>query len=112
MLLQIISFGIAVLFILVGLVGVILPILPGTLLVWLSVLFYYLVERALGFAAIDPITFIVVTALALVAGTSEIWLPLLGARQSGSSKRAMALPSTRSRCLQTRVTTHPTSWGC
>jgi len=89
MLLQIISFGIAVLFILVGLVGVILPILPGTLLVWLSVLFYYLVERALGFAAIDPITFIVVTALALVAGTSEIWLPLLGARQSGSSKRAM-----------------------
>ena len=89
MLLQIISFGIAVLFILVGLVGVILPILPGTLLVWLSVLFYYLVERALGFAAIDPITFIVVTALALVAGTSEIWLPLLGARQSGSSKRTM-----------------------
>ena len=89
MLLQIISFGIAVLFILVGLVGVILPILPGTLLVWLSVFFYYLVERALGFAAIDPITFIVVTALALVAGTSEIWLPLLGARQSGSSKRAM-----------------------
>ncbi|NLF64237.1 MAG: DUF456 domain-containing protein [Chloroflexi bacterium] len=89
MLLQIISFGIAVLFILVGLVGVILPILPGTLLVWLSVFFYYLVERALGFAAIDPITFIVVTALALVAGTSEIWLPLLGARQSGSSKRTM-----------------------
>lgn len=89
MLLQTISFGISVLFILIGLVGVILPVLPGTLLVWLSVFFFYLVERALGYAAIDPVTFGVITVLALVAGTSEIWLPLLGARQSGSSKRAL-----------------------
>jgi uncharacterized protein YqgC (DUF456 family) len=89
LLLQTISFGIAVLFILVGLVGVILPMLPGILLVWLSVFFFFLVERGLGFAAIDPITFGVITVLALVAGTSDIWLPLLGARRSGSSKRAM-----------------------
>lgn len=89
LLLQTISFGIAVFFILVGLVGVILPVLPGMLLVWLSVFFFYLVERALGFAAIDPLTFGAITVLALVAGTSEIWLPLLGARRSGSSKRAM-----------------------
>jgi uncharacterized protein YqgC (DUF456 family) len=89
LLLQTISFGVAVLFILVGLVGVILPVLPGTLLVWLSVFFFFLVERWLGFAAIDPITFGVITVLALVSGTSDIWLPLLGARRSGSSKRAM-----------------------
>jgi uncharacterized protein YqgC (DUF456 family) len=89
LLLQTISFGIAVFFILVGLVGVILPMLPGILLIWLSVFFFFLVERGLGFAAIDPITFGVITALALVAGTSDIWLPLLGARRSGSSKRAM-----------------------
>jgi hypothetical protein len=90
LLLQTISFGVAVLFILVGLVGVVLPVLPGTLLVWLSVFFFYLVERALGFAAIDPISFGVITVLALVAGTSDIWLPLLGSRRGGSSKRAMA----------------------
>ena len=89
MLLQTISFGIAVLFILVGLVGVILPVLPGILLVWLSVFFYFLVERALDYTAVDALTFGVITALALVAGTSEVWLPLLGARQRGSSKRAM-----------------------
>lgn len=89
MLLLTISFGISVLFILIGLVGVILPVLPGTLLVWLSVFFFYLVERALGFTAIDPVTFGVITVLALVSGTSEIWLPLLGARQRGSSKRAL-----------------------
>jgi uncharacterized protein YqgC (DUF456 family) len=87
--LQIIAFGLAVFFILVGLVGVVLPLLPGTLLIWLTVFFYFLVERALGFAAIDPISFAAITILALGAGTSDIWLPLLGARRSGSSKRAM-----------------------
>jgi uncharacterized protein len=89
LLLQTISFALAVLFILIGLVGVILPILPGMLLIWLTVFFFYIAERALGFAAIDPISFGAITAIALVAGTSELWLPLLGARRSGSSRRAM-----------------------
>jgi uncharacterized protein len=89
LLLQTISFALAVVFILIGLIGVVLPILPGTFLIWLTVFFFYIVERALGFAAIDPITFSAITAIALVAGTSELWLPLLGARRSGSSRRAM-----------------------
>lgn len=89
LLLQAINFGLAVFFILVGIVGVILPILPGTLLIWLTVFFFYVVERALGFAAIDPITFAALTVIALVTGTSEFWMPLLGARRTGSSRRSM-----------------------
>ncbi len=89
LLLQTISFAVAVLFILVGMVGTVLPILPGTLLIWLTVFFFYIVERWLGFAAIDPVSFGAITAIALVAGTSDFWLPMLGARRSGSSRRAM-----------------------
>lgn len=89
LLLQTLSFALAIVFILLGMVGIVLPILPGTLLIWLTVLFFYIVERALGFAAIDPVSFGVITVIALVAGTSDLWLPLLGARRSGSSRRAM-----------------------
>ncbi|MDT8306428.1 MAG: DUF456 domain-containing protein [Anaerolineae bacterium] len=89
LLLQTISFALAIVFILVGMVGIVLPILPGTLLIWLTVLFFYIAERALGYAAIDPFSLGAITAIALVAGTSELWLPLLGARRSGSSRRAM-----------------------
>lgn len=89
LLLQTINFALAVLFMLVGMVGIVLPILPGTFLIWLTVFFFYVVERALGFAAIDPISFGAITAIAIVAGSSDFWLPLLGARRSGSSRRAM-----------------------
>jgi uncharacterized protein len=89
LLLQTISFAVAIIFMLLGMVGIVLPILPGTFLIWLTVLLFYIVERALGFAAIDLLSFGVITVIALVAGTSEFWLPLLGARKSGSSRRAM-----------------------
>lgn len=87
--LQSISFGIAVLFILLGLAGVIIPLLPGSLLIWLTVALYALAERANGLTAIDPVTFVVVTLIALITGLSDFWLPLLGAKVSGSSKRAL-----------------------
>ena len=85
LILQSIIFAIAVVFILVGLVGVVIPLLPGVLLIWLTVAIYTAVERLNGFAAIDPVTFVVITLIALVTGLSDIWLPLLGARVTGSS---------------------------
>ncbi|MFW6183550.1 MAG: DUF456 domain-containing protein [Chloroflexota bacterium] len=87
--LQSISFGIAVVFMLVGLAGVIIPLMPGSLLIWLTVVVYAVAERANGFAAIDPLTLIVITLIALVTGLSDLWLPLVGARVSGSSWRAL-----------------------
>lgn len=89
LLLQSIIFGLAVAFMLVGLVGVIVPLLPGSLLLWLTVAVYAVAERLNGFSAIDPVTFIVITLIALVTGLSDIWLPMLGARVTGSSWRSL-----------------------
>ncbi len=81
-------FGVAVALIVVGVVGTIIPILPGLFLIWLTVLGYAVLE---GFAAIDWFTFIILTLIALVAGTADIWLSALGAKTTGASRRAMFL---------------------
>ena len=72
---------------LVGLIGIVVPILPGTIFIWLGVLAFALVE---GFQAIDWVTFIVLTLIALVTGTADIWLALLGAKTGGASFWALA----------------------
>jgi uncharacterized protein YqgC (DUF456 family) len=79
---------IAVLVMLIGLVGVLLPVLPGLILVWLGILVYALLE---GFAAIDPLTFAVLTLLAVVGITADIWMTQLGARLGGASWRSQLL---------------------
>lgn len=81
-------FGIAVAFMLLGAAGVVVPILPGLLLVWLSVLAY---AWFTDFAVITPWIFALLTILALVTGTANIWLPYLGAKKTGAAKRAIAL---------------------
>lgn len=85
-LLEALAFGIAVAFILIGLAGIVVPILPGILLIWLTVLAYAIVD---GFEAIGWVAFIVVTLLAIVVGTADIWMSLLGAKKSGAARRAM-----------------------
>lgn len=88
MLLDAFVFGFAVVFLIIGLVGIIVPILPGIVLIWLTVLAYAIVER---FEAIDPITFFVISLIALISGTSDLWMTFLGAKTSGASVRAMVL---------------------
>jgi uncharacterized protein YqgC (DUF456 family) len=87
-LLDAIAFGVAVAFMLIGLIGTVVPILPGTLLIWLTALAYAIVD---GFQAIDWITFTFITLIALVTGTADLWLSLLGAKTGGAAKRAMFL---------------------
>lgn len=82
------GFGIAVAFIFVGIIGVIVPILPGMLLVWLTVLVY---AWRTGFEVIGWPSLVFITIIALVAGTAQVWLPLLGAQKKGAAKRAMFL---------------------
>jgi uncharacterized protein YqgC (DUF456 family) len=83
-----IFFGVAVALMVVGVVGTIIPIVPGLFLVWLTVLGYAILEE---FAAIDWITFTILTIIALVAGTADIWLTAFGAKKTGASRRAMFL---------------------
>lgn len=85
--LQAALFGVSVVSILIGIVGVIVPILPGTLLIWLTVLAYAIIE---GFSSIDWLTFTVITLIALVTGTADIWLSLFGAKTGGASFLSMA----------------------
>lgn len=88
MFLEALSFGIAVAFILLGIAGIIVPILPGTILVWLTVLVY---AWATSFATLTPTIFVLITLVALVTGSANLWLPLLGAQRSGAAKRALFL---------------------
>ncbi len=87
--LQSLIFGLAIVFLLIGLAGVIIPLLPGSLLIWLTVVVYAVAERLNGFAAIDGFTFALITLIAVVTGTSDLWLPLLGARATGSAPRSL-----------------------
>ncbi len=82
------GFGLAVAFILVGIVGIIIPILPGMLLVWFTVVVY---AWRTGFEVIGWPSLAFITIIALVAGLSNIWLPLLGAQKTGAAKRALFL---------------------
>lgn len=85
-LLEAFLFGLAVAFILIGIIGVIVPILPGILLIWLSVLAYAIFE---GFESIDPITFVFITLIAILTGTADIWMALFGAKTGGASVLSM-----------------------
>jgi len=82
------GFGLAVVFILVGVAGIVIPILPGMLLVWFTVVVY---AWRTGFETIGYPSLFVITIIALVAGLSNIWLPLLGAQKTGAAKRALFL---------------------
>ncbi len=88
LLLASLAFGLVVAFIVIGLIGIIVPLIPGTLLIWITVLLYVL---STGFTPIAPLSFAVITIISLVAGTSDYWLSLLGASKSGASKRSLLL---------------------
>ncbi len=85
---SLIGFGAAILFMIIGLVGVIVPILPGTILIWLVVIVYALVAgvESIGWSAL-----IILNIIGLFAGTADLWLPFLGAKATGASKRSMFL---------------------
>ena len=68
--------------------GIIVPILPGTILIWLTILAYAILE---GFTAIDWASFVFITLIALITGTADIWMSLLGSKKGGASIKSMLL---------------------
>lgn len=87
-LIQSLGFGLAVVLILVGLIGSLIPVLPGSILVWLTVLFYTILD---GWDAITPLLFIFITVISVITGTANIWLSLLGAKTGGASGQSLLL---------------------
>ncbi len=66
----------------IGLIGIVLPIIPGTVLIFLAALVYALVE---GFQTIGWPTLVVLGILAFVATTADIWASSVGAKMGGAS---------------------------
>lgn len=70
----------------IGLLGVILPLVPGIVLVYLAALLYAFIE---GFVRIGPITLAALTVLAVVGVTADLWVTSLGAKVGGASVWAL-----------------------
>jgi uncharacterized protein YqgC (DUF456 family) len=66
----------------VGLLGTVLPVLPGTVLILLGALFYAVLD---GFQSVGWPTLLVLGLLTIVATTADIWVGGLGARAGGAS---------------------------
>ena len=73
---------------LLGLVGTVIPIIPGVLLMWLTVFIYSLAD---GFTAVSMPAFLVISVIAVITGTSDLWLTLFGAKKGGASVKSMLI---------------------
>lgn len=67
---------------LVGLIGVLIPILPDLVLIWLGGLAYGLLA---GWGSIGGWLFAAITLLGLIGALAEIWASSVGARVGGAS---------------------------
>jgi uncharacterized protein len=81
-------FWLALIVMLIGLAGTILPAVPGIGLIWVAALVYAIVER---FGTIDPWTFAVLTLLAAVGVGSDLLLSHAGSKLAGASWRAITV---------------------
>ena len=75
-------FGLTLFFILVGLVGLIVPIFPGIVVIWLATLAYGVV---VGFNLLGIIFFVVLTLLMIAGTTADNFLMAAGSRKGGAS---------------------------
>lgn len=74
-------------FILVGLFGLIIPVFPGIVIIWLATLGYGILA---GFGTIGVILFILQTLLMIAGVTVDNFLMGVGARQGGASWKTIA----------------------
>jgi uncharacterized protein YqgC (DUF456 family) len=86
MILPLWAFWLALGVMLVGLAGVILPVVPGVGLIWIAALVYAIAER---FATIDPLTLAVLTVLGALGVTADIWVSQAGGKLGGASWQAL-----------------------
>jgi hypothetical protein len=82
------SIGLVIFLLLLSLIGTLIPIIPGVLLMWVIVFVYAWVD---GFTAVSITSIIFISLIALVTGTSDIWLTLFGARKGGASVKSMLI---------------------
>lgn len=76
------TFGLTQIFVLVGLFGLIVPIFPGLVVMWLAILGYGVVT---GFASPGVVVFIIITILMLAGTLVDNLMMGIGAKQGGAS---------------------------
>lgn len=81
--------GVVILAFVIGLFGIILPIIPGLIIIWLASLYY--AAGVVGFDTFSPWVFGLITIVGLIAGTSSLWLAALGAKTTGASWRTLVV---------------------
>jgi uncharacterized protein YqgC (DUF456 family) len=69
-----------------GLAGTVLPVLPGTVLVWAGIVLGAWID---DFQRVGTTTLVVVTVLAALAWVLDYVAGLLGARKAGASRQAL-----------------------
>jgi uncharacterized protein len=78
--------GVALLMIVLGVAGAVIPVLPGPLLIWAGALLWAWAD---GFTRIGWGTLIVLALLALVAWGADLFLTTVMSRRAGASWRAI-----------------------
>ncbi|NLE45454.1 MAG: DUF456 domain-containing protein [Chloroflexi bacterium] len=81
------AFWLALAAMVIGMIGVVLPVVPGVGFIWIVALIYAIAER---FATIDPLTFIVLTVLGAIGVSADLWMSQVGAKAGGASIWSMA----------------------
>jgi hypothetical protein len=81
-------FGITLVIMLVGLFGLIVPIFPGTVIMWLATLGYGLIA---GFGTVGIVIFIIITLLMLASTLLDNIFMGAGARKGGASWGTVAV---------------------
>jgi uncharacterized protein YqgC (DUF456 family) len=78
----------ALLIMIVGLIGCVVPAIPGLPIIWLGGLFY---AWQTGFEVVGWLTLALLFVLMAVGATSGIWMSALGAQRGGASIWSSAL---------------------
>jgi len=79
------AFWLALVAMVVGLAGTVLPALPGIALIWIAAAIYAFAE---GFATLTPLVFGMMTILAAIGLVSDFFLTQVATRASGASRKA------------------------
>ena len=82
------AFWMALVVMFIGIIGIILPIIPGVGLIWLAILAYAIGEQ---FITVGPFAFIFLTILGVIGVTTDIWVSQIGARIGGASNWSLLL---------------------
>ena len=73
---------IIIFFMIVGVIGSLIPLIPGNLLIALSLVMYAWAD---GLESIGLFPVVLLTLISVAAGTADLWLPLVGAQAGGAS---------------------------